>query len=198
MSTALIRAMVWSGIEPAPELVERFDVFERWLRTEAAAAGGIGPAEPGRLELRHLADSVVFEGASSSDPTIPVLDVGTGVGLPGIPLALVRPARTVTLLDRSGRRVALARRAIRVLGLSNAEVVHGDLADVTLSGQVVVSRAAIPPDRWRDLLDRHGSPHELLVGGSHVRRPRVAGFDTVDIPPEILDRPLWILRMAQP
>jgi 16S rRNA (guanine527-N7)-methyltransferase len=198
MATALIRALTWSGIEPDADMLTRFELFGDWMQREAVAAGGIGPAEADRMDARHLADSVVFDGASRSDRSIPVLDVGSGVGLPGIPLAIARPARPVTLLDRSGRRVALARRAVRVLGLTNVDVVHGDLEDAVFPGRVVVSRAAVPPERWRGVVERRGAPVELLVGGSHVKRPRVPGFEIVDIPPEILDRPLWVLRMAQP
>lgn len=193
--SALVRALTWSGIDPDPGLLARFRRFGEWLRDEAAGAGGIGPGELDRLEVRHLADSVVFEGVSRARPHDPVLDVGSGVGLPGIPLALLRPERPVTLLDRSGKRVALARRAVRVLELANVDVVQGELESVDIGGRVVVSRASVPPDRWRSMLPQ--APKELLIGGSHVRRPEVPGFETVEIPAEILDRPVWILRMAQ-
>ena len=59
-------------------------------------------------------------------PPDEVLDVGTGVGLPGIPLAILFPETMVTLLDRGGRRVRLLHRAVRVLGLPNVVIAQGD------------------------------------------------------------------------
>ena len=191
---ALDRTLRWLGLS-LPELRPRFETYADWLTTEARAAGGIGPDEGGRVLERHIVDSLLFAGVWSVEGD--VLDVGSGVGLPGIPLAIAAPDRHFVLLDRSGRRVALAKRALRILSLENVEVVHGDLERVDWSRSVVVSRASLSPQALRMRAEVVGKPRELLVAGSHITAPSVPGFEAVEIPAEILDRPVWVLRMAQ-
>lgn len=190
---ALDRTLRWLRV--SAQLRPHFEAYADWLTTEAAVAGGIGPDEGGRVLERHVVDSLLFAGVWSGEGD--VLDVGSGVGLPGIPLAIAAPDRHFVLLDRSGRRVALAKRALRILSLENVEVVHGDLERVDWSRHVVVSRASLSPHALRMRAEALGPPRELLVAGSHLAAPEVPGFDSVEIPAEILDRPVWILRMAQ-
>jgi len=78
-----------------------------------------------------------------------VIDVGSGVGLPGIPLAILWPDTTVRLVERSGRRARLLRRAVRILDLENAHVDEGDLGSLepaAWEGVGVVMRAVFPPE----------------------------------------------------
>lgn len=197
MSDAVDRALAWIGV-PSSGLRAALDRYADWLRTEALPAGGVGPGEPDRLSERHIADSLLFAGVWERDWLGPVCDVGTGVGLPGIPLALAHPMREFVLIDRAGRRVDLARRAVRVLGIDNVRIERADLADLDLTGFTVVARASLPPPTFRQhLLGGPSDPHEVLLGGSHVRRPVFDGFETIEIPREILDRKVWVLRMIR-
>lgn len=190
---ALEKVLNWLGV---PSTVRPpLEKYADWLATEAIDAGGLGPGEGARVIERHVVDSLLFAGVWSAPGD--VLDVGSGVGLPGIPLAIVAPERQFVLLDRSGRRVELARRALRILGLENVAVLHGDLEGRDWSDSVVVSRASLSPERFRARSEAVGPPLELLVAGSHMAPPDVVGFELVEIPAEILDRPVWILRMAQ-
>jgi 16S rRNA (guanine527-N7)-methyltransferase len=197
MPTSVNRALEWAKIDASDELLARLATYRQWLTTEAAAAGGIGPLERSRIDARHLADSLLFAGVWDARSDGPVLDVGSGVGLPGIPLALAVPDRRFVLLDRSGRRARLLRRAARILQLDNVDVVEGDVADFDWSGHTVVTRASLSPAALLELARSKGPPDELLVGGSHRVRPESPGFESVEIPSEILAWPVWVLRMAQ-
>lgn len=170
--------------------------YRDWLVTEAKVAGGIGPAESERVERRHLTDSLLF--LELLPVVASVLDVGSGVGLPGIPLAIARPQTEFKLLDRSGRRVDLMRRAIRILGLENAQVVQGDFARWSTLEPAIVSRATIPPQAILPMLKNSlVSGGTALLGGSWTNTPSSDGYETREVGAKILDQPVWILMMQQ-
>jgi 16S rRNA (guanine527-N7)-methyltransferase len=194
------RAARWSGWELDADQVGRLEQYGAWLRDEAIPAGGLGPNEADRIEDRHLADSLLLGGGwGQVAPPEVVADLGTGVGLPGIPLAVMWPNSRMVLVDRSGRRVDLVRRAIRVLGLRRVEVVQADAGEVALDPvDMVVARAVAGADhvrRWAERLLRPGGV--AAVGGSWVEPPQpVPGESVVEVPAEVLDRPVWIRIMA--
>lgn len=75
--------------------------------------------------LRHFADSLsVLRALPPSSSPSSLLDVGTGAGLPGIPLKIARPALDVTLMDSTGKKIAFCEVAIRELGLAGIQAVH--------------------------------------------------------------------------
>lgn len=189
--TGYLRIEGPQGLEPG---LERFG---RWLLDEAVPAGGLGAIEPGDLAARHLLDSLLFAAPRHGDqPPTRILDLGTGVGLPGIPLALAFPGTEVIMIDRSTRRCRLAGRAVRVLGLANASVVRADVfSDELPRADLVVSRAAIPPPRLLPVLERLVTSVGV-VGGSHRNKPVASGYETIEIPRGVLDREVWLLMMA--
>ena len=191
------------GIELAAEQTLRLRSFTDWLASEGAEAGGIGPTEADRLEDRHIADSLIFAAAWNPTPAT-LLDVGSGVGLPGIPLAIAFPTMEVTLLDRSEKRCSLSRRAVRVLGLENVVVCREDIRDLEGTWSAVVFRASLPPEEAllvaRPLLTGNGC---AVVGLSRKKEPdRVPGapegtsVDVLKIGEGVLDSPAWLLRMT--
>ncbi len=173
--------------------LESLEDYIHWLADEAAAAGGIGPNEVPQLLERHVGDALTWLQPIDAAP-ISLLDVGSGVGLPGIPLAIALPNTQITLLDRSGRRCGLLRRAIRVLDLPHVVVRQDDVAGVGDQAGVVVSRASLPPDQLLPHLRRitHGL---AIVGGSTAGPVEVAGYTTAKIESRYLDSPRWLLIM---
>lgn len=177
--------------------MERFAV---WLIDEAIPAGGLGPSEEPLLFARHLADSLLFGTAWQSSPSPPgaVLDAGAGVGLPGLPLAIAWPETEVTLLDRSARRADLARRAIRVLGLSNVRVATAQLREWEETADLIVCRAVASPTVLRRDFSRLLRPNgRAVVGGSHRVRPQATGYQVREVPASIIGYPVWLLIMNE-
>lgn len=195
MEPQWLRAARFVGVEPSGDQLEQMDRFGRWLLDEAISAGGLGPGEAERIQSRHLADSVVF-GVEFPEGALTVADLGTGVGLPGIPLAILYPDLDFTLIDRSGRRTHLARRATRILSLTNVVVRETDAHHLDGGFDVVVARAFAPPPSLEKTLTRILKPDGLaIVGGSTRARPEYEGWRTREIPEDVLDHTSWLLMM---
>ncbi len=202
---ALRRAAGWAGVELSADQLALLTRFAEWLVAEAVPAGGVGPAEAARIIDRHVADSLVFgKGWVDNAPTT-LIDVGSGVGLPGIPLAIAYPGTAVTLLDRSERRTLLAGRAVRILRLINADSVQGDVSDLTGRYAAVTFRASLPIrdalDAARSTLDTGGTA-VIGLSRSHppADTPAAEPGETIQLletPDGILDSPAWHLRMTR-
>jgi 16S rRNA (guanine527-N7)-methyltransferase len=80
--------------------------------------------DPAEMVTRHLLDSLALLPALHDVPITRLLDVGSGAGLPGIPLALARPEWHVTVLDSNGKKARFLRHAVRTLALAHVEVVE--------------------------------------------------------------------------
>lgn len=96
--------------------------------------------QPHEMVIKHLLDSLVIHPWIEADD---ILDVGTGAGLPGIPLALLNPQRRFTLLDSNGKKTRFITQSKLALGLENVEVIHGRIEDHAKVRQheLIVSRA---------------------------------------------------------
>lgn len=130
-----------------PERLAVLEAYAGWLAGSGSIRGLIGPREVPRLWDRHLLNCAVLERLLPAGAT--VADIGSGAGLPGLVLAIVRPDLRVTLIEPLLRRTAFLSEASAALGLDNVEVVRGRAE--TLHGarrfDVVTSRAVAPLDR---------------------------------------------------
>lgn len=181
------------GVNDSDTALPTLQRYADWLVAEAIPAGGLGPNEEEHILDRHIADSLAFGAVWLPDTE--VLDVGTGVGLPGLPLAIAHPRRQFHLVDRAGRRIELLKRAVRILEVPNVTVHQQDAAPELAVGRSVVARASLPP---ADLAALVGDvARETLVAASRTAERTVPGFDTVEVRHEILLRPAFFLRMRQ-
>ncbi|HSJ84255.1 MAG TPA: RsmG family class I SAM-dependent methyltransferase [Acidimicrobiia bacterium] len=170
------------------------DRYRTWLLTEAVTAGGLGPNEGPRVDNRHIGDSLLFARGFAEPERI--LDVGSGVGLPGIPLSVVMPDTRFVLLDRSGRRVDLMRRVCRILQLPNVEVVQGDVDEWDDKYDGIVSRGSLSPEQATGVFPGLLNPGGVAVlGGSWASPPSVSGLELLEVPPTVLDQRVWLLIM---
>lgn len=192
-----IEAARYVDRELIPDQIALLRRYGDWLGTEAVRSGGLGPAEASKVDLRHIADSLLFATAFPEDPDV-IWDLGSGVGLPGIPLAILLGDTGFHLIDRSGRRVELMKRAVRVLGLDNITVEQAELWDLSGPFPAVVSRATLPPTTMKGYLaDRLAQGGIAVQGGSWAEKPVVDGWQTVEIPANILDHSVWLLIMRR-
>ena len=100
----------------APEqLLAYLDLLEKWNRTYNLTA----IRDRGRMVIEHLLDSLAIVPYVCPGR---LLDIGSGAGLPGIPLAIARPSWRVVLLDSSHKRCTFLQQAAIELGLRNVEV----------------------------------------------------------------------------
>jgi len=193
----LERAIEYAGLELDEKQRAQLDSYRDWLIFEAVPAGGIGPNEVDRVETRHIADSLLFAGFLEDAEE--VWDLGSGVGLPGIPLAIALPHTRFVLVDRSGRRADLARRAIRILGLENTIVRQAAIEDLQGEVGAIVARASLPPEAMAPIVQRLlRSDGIAVVGGSWTEAPLIEGWEIIEVPRLVLDRPVWILMMRKP
>jgi 16S rRNA (guanine527-N7)-methyltransferase len=143
-------------LPPAPEQArevfgDRFADAVRYAELLAEAGvqrGLIGPREVPRLWERHILNCAVLSEAVPEGVT--VCDVGSGAGLPGIPLALVRDDLNITLLEPLLRRTNFLTEVVELLGLNHVTVVRGRAEEVLGKlppVHVVTARAVAPLDR---------------------------------------------------
>ena len=99
----------------APPLLTYLALLDRWNRAYNLTA----IRDPGEMVTRHLLDSLAMHPFLESGS---LADLGTGPGLPGIPLAIAKPQLQVTLVESNGKKARFLREAVRTLGLGNARV----------------------------------------------------------------------------
>lgn len=152
--------------------LERAERYAAMLAGAGVERGLIGPREVDRLWDRHLLNSAAV--AELVDAGARVADIGSGAGLPGIPLALARPDLRVTLVEPLLRRSEFLREVVDELDLE-VSVVRGRAEEPSVRGQVgemdaVISRAVASLDkltRWSvPLLRAQG--HMLAMKGERA------------------------------
>ena len=110
------------------------------------------------LEVNHILHSLGIIKFVKFTPGTRVLDLGTGGGLPGIPLAIFYPEVQFHLIDRIGKKLKVAQDIANQLGLSNVTIQHGDVKEVKGKFDFVVSRAVMPLNDLVPLVKRLIAP----------------------------------------
>ena len=136
-------------------LLDYLALLQKWNRAYNLTA----IRDPGDMLQRHLLDSLSIANHIAGER---IIDVGTGPGLPGIPLAICFPERDVTLLDSNGKKTRFLFQAINTLKLSNAREVQSRVEAYRPEPrfQAVVSRAFTS---LRDMTEK--CAHLLAEGG---------------------------------
>jgi 16S rRNA (guanine527-N7)-methyltransferase len=152
------------------KLAAYLELVEKWNRVHNLTA----VREPSQMVTLHLLDSLSIAPHVAAAATL--LDVGTGAGLPGIPLAIARPSMRVTLLDSSHKKCAFLQQAKTELALANVEVVCDRVENWKPAQRfdVVVSRA------FSDLVDFvEQAKHLVAPGGRLMAMKGVYPFEEI-------------------
>lgn len=155
-------------------LLDKAAEYHRLLATDGSTRGFIGPREIPKLWDRHILNCAVIDEAM--DPHARVADIGSGAGLPGIPLALARPDLEITLIEPLLKRSVFLCEVKDSLGLDNVTVIRGRAEDKEVRNElglvdVVTSRAVAPLGKlagWSLPLVRLGGKM-IAMKGSSVR-----------------------------
>lgn len=120
------RALPGAAADLTEAAVAQLAAYLRLLARWNQAYNLTSVRDPADMATRHVGDSLTALPFLAGDG---LLDIGAGAGLPGIPLAVARPATRVTLLDSQIKKVRFLRQAVAELKLGNVAVVHGRAED---------------------------------------------------------------------
>lgn len=154
---ALAKGIAALGLDLPPGALERLssylDLLEKWNRVYNLTA----IRERARMVVEHLLDSLAIV---PFVPGAPVLDVGSGAGLPGIPLAIARPQWPVTLLEANHKRCAFLRQSAIELGCGNVAVCCERIEDFRpgVPFPTIVSRAFAETQHFARVAVAHLAP----------------------------------------
>jgi 16S rRNA (guanine527-N7)-methyltransferase len=110
----------------SPEQVTRFAAYQRLLLEWNTKFNLTAITDPAEIERRLFLDALLLVPviARLADPTARLVDIGSGAGFPGLPLAIVQPDRPVTLIEATGKKAAFLSHVIAELGLGQARARH--------------------------------------------------------------------------
>jgi 16S rRNA (guanine527-N7)-methyltransferase len=112
------------GFALTAEQVERCRAFAALVREWNEKINLTALVEPGEMAIKHFADAFTCLKAGDWPPGAKAVDVGTGAGFPGVPLAILRPDVRWVLADAQKKRIEFLQEAVRELALANIACVH--------------------------------------------------------------------------
>jgi len=134
-------------LELTPTQEAMFETYGRELAAWNGHTNLTAIIEPDDVRVRHFLDSLTVARAVKLTPGKRLIDVGTGAGFPGLPLAIVFPELHVTLLEATGKKIAFLDHIISTLGIANAVTLNaraedaGHMPDQRATYDVVAARA---------------------------------------------------------
>jgi 16S rRNA (guanine527-N7)-methyltransferase len=132
------------------EIADKLNTFAEMLKKDGILRGLIGPKEQERIFERHIYNSSDISKYIKHNAR--VADIGSGGGLPGIPLAIKRPDLSITLIEIRKMRCAWLEEVKRELDLQNVQVICGKAESHKVDVDYVTARAVAPIERLIPLL----------------------------------------------
>lgn len=152
------------------------------------------------LYLRHVLHSLGIAKVMQFKPNAKVMDVGTGGGFPGIPLAILFPETQFHLVDSIGKKIKVVNEVVEGLGLENVKTTHGRVEEVKDTYDFIVSRAVAQMEtfvRWTKGKIAKKQNHDLkngilyLKGGDLTEELKKYTSATIYDLPNYFDEPFF-------
>ncbi len=124
-----------------PRQLERFTALPALYLEWNDKINVISRKDTENIEVHHLLHSLALAKAEQFKPGTRILDVGTGGGFPGIPLAILFPETKFLLVDSIGKKIQVVNAIVAELGLENVTTLHGRAEEIEGTFDFVVSRA---------------------------------------------------------
>ncbi|MGP1666681.1 MAG: 16S rRNA (guanine(527)-N(7))-methyltransferase RsmG [Rhodanobacter sp.] len=138
LQTRLEQGINALGLTLPPDAVPQLLAYQALLERWNAAYNLTAVRDPAEMITRHLLDSLAILPFVQGDS---LADLGTGPGLPGIPLAIAAPGRKILLVDSNGKKVRFLREAIRSLKLTGVSALQSRVEDVSGQFDCITARA---------------------------------------------------------
>jgi 16S rRNA (guanine527-N7)-methyltransferase len=166
------------GVDLDRSRVQMLERYEGLLADRAVGLGLIARSDAGRIHERHVVDSL--RAARIPEAGATVYDLGSGAGLPGVPVAIARPEVTVWVVERRARRAAFLELVQQELALANMTVIGSSAEDLEGQADVCLARAFAPlPRAWAVARELLGPGGRLVYFAGREPRPNDVPADAV-------------------
>ncbi|MEN9955655.1 MAG: hypothetical protein RLY34_462 [Actinomycetota bacterium] len=185
--------------------IDKARAYTAALVADGETLGLLGPREYPRIWTRHVLNSAVVAELVPAGKTI--ADVGSGAGLPGIPMALAQPEAHFTLIEPMERRSDWLKEQVEKLGLSNVSVLRARAEEVGEAFDIVTARAvkALPQllqmcvpmtKHGGEIIALKGEKAQLEIDDSKrlMKKLDIQSFDIVFTGEQFLDEPTRVVR----
>jgi 16S rRNA (guanine527-N7)-methyltransferase len=187
------------------KLVAYVALLEKWNRTHNLTA----IRDPQRMLTHHLLDALAVLSHLPRSASLRLVDIGSGGGVPGVPIAVARPAWQVTLVDSSRKKTAFLRQAVIELSLPNVEIATTRVEDYEPPAlfDIAMSRAYSDLREFADAARRLAPTGEWMAmkgtypGDELAQLPadvQVTAVPRLDVPGIDAERHLVIMQASRP
>ena len=173
-----------------PVQIEQFTKMEALYKDWNLKINVVSRRDIDELYLRHVLHSLGIAKIMSFEPGAKVLDVGTGGGFPGIPLAILFPETKFHLVDSIGKKIKVVDEVVEGLGLTNVKTTHGRAEKIKDKYDFVISRAVAQMEtfvRWVNNKTHNNHQHAFVNGILYLKggdlTEELKGFPEAEVIP---------------